>query len=73
MALLDIAIFTCLTTTFGLMARLGEFTAPSLAAFNGTIHITQAHIREEVDRKGGKVAVFTLLHSKSSPQGEDIY
>ena len=70
---LDAAIFACLTTSFWSMARLGEFTVPSLKSFDIAKHITRGRIREDFDRRGRRVRVFALPWTKVAPTGEDVY
>jgi hypothetical protein len=70
---LDAAVYSCLTTTFFTAARLGEFTLPSLKAFNPTLHVKRSDILFRQDRHGLKVTVFHLPRTKSSIDGEDVY
>ncbi|GBE78928.1 hypothetical protein SCP_0201250 [Sparassis crispa] len=71
---LDAAVYACLTTTFFCAAWLGEFTLPTLGAFNTTIHVKRSNIRLGEDRHGLRVTVFHLPRTKCSPQdGEDVY
>jgi len=46
---LDAAIFACITTTFYLIVRLGEFTVPAIRSFNPSKHITRENVSETVD------------------------
>ncbi|KAH7919128.1 hypothetical protein BV22DRAFT_1134068 [Leucogyrophana mollusca] len=69
---LDAAVFTCLTTVFYGIARLGEFTVPTLKDFDPTKHITQANVTETRDRNGLPATRFHIPRTKSSPvEGED--
>ena len=70
---LDAAVYACQTTTFFSAARLGEFTLPSLKAFNLALHVKRADINLTQDRHGFKVTVFHLPHTKCSVDGEDVY
>ncbi|KAG2142966.1 hypothetical protein DEU56DRAFT_733239 [Suillus clintonianus] len=70
----DAAIFACITTSFYAIARLGEFTVPSLKSFDSTKHITRAHVTQKTDRNHLPVTSFYLPSTKSSPlQGEETY
>jgi len=70
----DAAIFACLTTTFYAVARLGEFTVPSLKDFHPSKHITRMNVSEGQDRNHLPVTIFHLPSTKSSPtMGEDAY
>ncbi|KDQ55554.1 hypothetical protein JAAARDRAFT_133345 [Jaapia argillacea MUCL 33604] len=71
--LLDAAVYACLTTTFWCAARVGEFTLPSLKAFNPHVHIKQSDIRNSEDHHGLQVTVFTLPFTKCSAEGEEVY
>ena len=70
---LDAAVFACLTTTFFSVARLGEFTLPSLKAFLPEHHIKCSDVREDQDRQRHKVTVFKLPHTKCFVTGEDVF
>ncbi|KAG2056796.1 hypothetical protein BDR06DRAFT_879473 [Suillus hirtellus] len=70
---LHAAVYACLTTSFFTIARMGEFTVPSLKDFNRQKHVTVGDIRHEVDRHGFNVTVFHLPRTKTSPTGEDVY
>ncbi|KZT39753.1 hypothetical protein SISSUDRAFT_959187, partial [Sistotremastrum suecicum HHB10207 ss-3] len=70
---LDSAVFACLTTTFFTIARLGEFTVPTLTKFTLANVIQRRHIRTENDRHGLEVTVFALPKTKASATGEDVY
>lgn len=70
---LHAAVYACLTTSFFTIARTGEFTVPSLKAFDRRIHVTVSDIRHEVDRHGFHVTVFRLPRTKTSPTGEEVY
>ncbi|KDQ50950.1 hypothetical protein JAAARDRAFT_89117, partial [Jaapia argillacea MUCL 33604] len=70
---LDAAVYACLTTTFWCAARLGEFTLPTLKAFDPEIHVTRSNMRYGEDRHGLRVTVFALPFTKASKTGEDVY
>lgn len=70
---LDAAVYACLTTTFFSAARLGEFTLPTLKAFDPTRHVKRSDILHKQDRHGLKVTIFHLPHTKSAVDGEDVY
>ncbi|KAG2048543.1 hypothetical protein BDR06DRAFT_984757 [Suillus hirtellus] len=59
------AVHACLTITFYTMACVGEFTVPSINGFNPSLHITRTD-------NSLQTTTFHLLHTKSSPTGEDI-
>ncbi|EIM79638.1 uncharacterized protein STEHIDRAFT_87996 [Stereum hirsutum FP-91666 SS1] len=66
--------WSCLTTTFYATARLGEFTLPTLNAFNGSDHVKRSDIRRAVDDEGNEVTIFHLPRTKSAPiDGEDVF
>ncbi|KAI6025792.1 hypothetical protein F5J12DRAFT_903915 [Pisolithus orientalis] len=46
---LHAAVFACLTTIFFATVHTGEFTVPSLKAFNLTIHITPQNVSKDVN------------------------
>ena len=71
---LDAAVFACLTTCFYASARLGEFTARTISAFNPGTHITTQHLSYDQDRNGFKVTVLHLPRTKAAGNdGEDVY
>ena len=70
---LDVAVFACLTTTFFSAARLGEFTLPSLKAFDPGQHVKPADMRRDQDRHGHHVTVFKLPRTKCSISGEEVF
>ena len=70
---LDAAVFACLTTTFFSAARLGEFTLPSLKAFDPDQHVKPADMRQDQDRHGHQVTVFKLPRTKCSISGEEVF
>lgn len=69
---LDAAIRSCITTVFYTAARLGEFTVPSLTAFDSKLHITPADVSEKEDRHKHKVTAYQLPKTKSSAVGEEV-
>jgi hypothetical protein len=71
---LDTAIFTCITTSFYSITRLGEFTVPSIKAFNSVKHITHENVSETKDCNGLTVKKFHIPCTKTSPiEGEDAF
>ena len=70
---LDAAVFACLTTTFFAAARLGEFTLPSLKAFDPSHHVKCSDIWWDQDRHGNKVTVFKLPRTKTLLTGKDVF
>jgi hypothetical protein len=70
---LDAAVFACLTTTFFSAARLGEFTLPSLKAFDPDQHVKPSDIHYNQDRNDLRVTVFRLPRTKCSITGEDVF
>ncbi|KAG2124421.1 hypothetical protein DEU56DRAFT_744548, partial [Suillus clintonianus] len=70
----DAAIFACITTTFYAIARLGEFTVPTIKSFDPVKHISRCHVSTTVDRNGLPVTKFHLPTTKASPvTGEDAF
>lgn len=53
----DACFWACLTTTFYATARLGEFTIPSLNAFDPKLHVKRSDIRSAADPNGHEVRV----------------
>ena len=71
---IDAAVFACLTTCFYASARLGEFTARTLSAFNPNTHVTLQHLSYNQDRNGLKVTVLHIPKMKAAGnEGEDVY
>jgi hypothetical protein len=73
---LNAAFFACITTTFYAVARLGEFTVPSIAQFQAdpTKFISRNCISNAVDHNDLPVTKFHILATKMSPtNGEDAY
>ena len=70
---LDASVFSCLTTTFFAVARLGEFTVPTLKAFVPSQHVKPSDVRQVQDRHGLPVTVFGLPHTKTAKDGEDVF
>jgi hypothetical protein len=71
---LDAAFFACLTTTFYCIARLGEFTVPTIKAnFDPAKYISRGHVTVTIDRHGLRVTKFHLPRTKTSPTGEETY
>ena len=67
------AAYACLTTAFYTAARLGEFTVPNLKDFNPARHAKPADVRDEIDRNGNRITVFTLPRTKTKIEGEDVF
>jgi hypothetical protein len=67
------AAFACLTTAFYAAARLGEFTVPNLKGFDPSRHVKPADVRDETDRNGNLITVFTIPRTKTKPEGEDVF
>ncbi|KAJ8455568.1 hypothetical protein ONZ45_g18908 [Pleurotus djamor] len=71
---LHAAVLACLFTSFFSLARLGEMTVKSLAAFSPDLHPKPSDLRLEQDRNGIEVQVCHLPSSKTQPAiGEDIF
>jgi hypothetical protein len=71
---LDAAVFVCLTTTFYCIARLGEFTVPTIKGkFNPSRYITRSSISETFDRNNLPVTKFYIPCTKTAPAGEETY
>ena len=69
----DAAVYSCLTTTFYTAGHLGEFTVPTLGAFERDRHIKPSNIRIESDRNSLSSTIFHIPKTKSSPiHGEDL-
>ncbi|KAF8965396.1 hypothetical protein BDZ97DRAFT_1658909 [Flammula alnicola] len=69
---LDAAVFACLTTTFWAAARLGEFTVPSLKAFDPTIHVKPSDV--SVSTSGPPVTTIHVPWTKVAKEaGEDVH
>jgi len=72
---LDAAMFACITTCFWCIARLGEFTVPSINTFDPTKHITKVGLSLVKDRNGLTVYKFDLpwtKTSRTSSHGESV-
>ncbi|KIK99867.1 hypothetical protein PAXRUDRAFT_131073 [Paxillus rubicundulus Ve08.2h10] len=67
-----VAVFACLTTTFGCTAHIGEFTVPHLGAFNPLLHIKPSNVMHQKDRQGLMVTNFHLPRTKSALLSKDI-
>ena len=68
----DTAVYSCLTTTFYMAGRLGEFTVPNLSAFNREMHVKLSDVRIEYDCNGLSLTVFHIPKTKASMHGEDV-
>lgn len=67
------AFAACITTTFFSCARLGEFTVPSLNAFNPQVHITVSGISFHHDRFFNHVTAFKIPRTKTTTTGELVF
>ena len=63
---LDPAIFACLTICFWCIARLGEFTVPTIKDFSPAKHITRANVSTVQDRHVLTVLKFDIPRTKLS-------
>ena len=70
---LDAAVASCLSTTFYSVARTGEFTVPTLTAFDPTQHVKPSDISVRRDRNDLEVTVFHLPKTKCATEGEDVF
>lgn len=68
----DAAILACITISFFCLARLGEFTVPSIKSFDPKRHITRANYALSHNHEGLPVMVFHLPATKCSPKGETV-
>jgi hypothetical protein len=69
---LDAAVFACMVTCFYAIGRLGEFTVPSLKAFNPEHNIKVTDLRNDRDREGLEARVLHVPHTKVCQDGEDL-
>ncbi|KAI6144103.1 hypothetical protein BKA82DRAFT_161352 [Pisolithus tinctorius] len=79
---LDMAVFACLTTSFYMAARVGEFTLKCLDAFDPTVMTMHSSCvitnsapfstSQETDHNGLKTTVFSLLSMKVNPNREEV-
>ena len=67
------AFYACLTTAFYSLARLGEFTVPSLKAFDPDRHVKRSNMSSRRDRNNFQVSVLHIPVTKTSRKGEDVY
>ncbi|KIN99404.1 hypothetical protein M404DRAFT_965882 [Pisolithus tinctorius Marx 270] len=65
-------MFTCLTTTFYVATRVGEFTTKCLNTFDPMLHITPNRVHKDTNCNGLTTTVFLLLSTKSNPRGEEV-
>ncbi|KAG2132039.1 hypothetical protein DEU56DRAFT_739759 [Suillus clintonianus] len=71
---LDAAVFTCLTSTFYSLARLGELTVRSIKGFMPEEHVKPSDVRMNCeDRNRFQVSRIHLPCTKTSAVREDIY
>ena len=69
---LNASIYTCLTTCFFATGRVGKFTVPKLDGFVPETHISDSKLSYDQSRKGLKVTVLHIPHTKVSHRGEDV-
>jgi hypothetical protein len=67
------AAYACLTTTFYAAARLGEFTTRNLKDFDPARHVKPSDVREESDRNGNTITIFSIPRTKTKINGEDVF
>ncbi|KDQ16960.1 hypothetical protein BOTBODRAFT_78477, partial [Botryobasidium botryosum FD-172 SS1] len=67
------AVFACLTMAFYGVVRVGEFTVPKLKDFDPAIHVKPSNMWTETDSNGFSTTTMFVPHTKSAPQGEDVY
>ena len=70
---LDAAVTSCFSTIFYSVARTGEFTLPTLNAFDPTQHVKPSNISNRLDHNNLEVTVFHLPKTKCSSEGEDVF
>ena len=68
----DVAVYSCLMTTFYTAGHLGEFMVPNLTAFNREMHVKPSDVRIEYDCNGLSSTVFHIPKTKASMHGEDV-
>lgn len=61
-----------MTTTFYVAACLGEFTIPTLKAFDPAIHVKPSDIHIDYDHNSLKSTVFHLPRTKAALNGKDV-
>ncbi|KAJ7434035.1 hypothetical protein B0H11DRAFT_1758079 [Mycena galericulata] len=64
---LHAAVFSCLTTTFYSVARVGEFTIRTLTAFDPAMHVKPSDVKDVRDRNNLPMKEFALPVTKSAP------
>src|SRR5882762_4932818 len=69
----DSAVAACFSTTFYSVSRTGEFTVPSLNAFDPSLHVKPSDVSNRVDRNNLEVTVFHLPRTKCAEKGEDVF
>ena len=70
---LDAAVAGCFLMIFYLAARTGEFTLPTLNAFNPSQHVKPSDISKRWDRNNLEVTVFPIPKTKCALEGEDMF
>ncbi|KAJ7336107.1 hypothetical protein DFH08DRAFT_706516, partial [Mycena albidolilacea] len=66
----NVSVYSCLTTTFWAVGRVGGFTVKTLTAFDPMKHIKSVDVADTVDRNGLEMTEFNLPVTKSAPEGE---
>ena len=70
---LDAAVASCLSTTFYSVTHTGEFTVPTLTAFDPTQHVKPSDISVRRDHNDLEVTVFHLPRMKCATEGEEVF
>ena len=70
---LDAAVMSCFSTIFYSVTHTGEFTLPTLNAFDPTQHVKLSNISNWLDCNNLEVMVFHLPKTKCSLEGEDVF
>ena len=68
----DAAIYACIITVFYCVARLGEFTVPTITRFEPSKHITHCNVTFLRDQNNLPVIKFNLPVTKCAHEGEDM-
>ncbi|KAJ6477580.1 hypothetical protein C8R45DRAFT_833363 [Mycena sanguinolenta] len=64
---LHASVFSCLTTSFYSVARVGEFTIRTLTSFDPTLHVKPSDVQDVHDRNNLPMKEFALPSTKSAP------
>ena len=70
---LDAAVVSCFSMVFYSVAHAGEFTPPTLSAFDPTQHVKPSNISNQPNQNNLEVMVFHLPKAKCSSEGEDVF